>query len=146
MIEETKYIQTVRLFYAFLESELGFDQVNEVVNGNAFFDVEYRNSERVISVSYENIEDYLQIIIFMLENGEMPDYNDKSKTLHLSRLASFLISIVSREKINSNSKYFAKFNTKSKLERQLLKQAKELRLCLEHFDLLTTNISDRQEK
>lgn len=70
MIEGDQYIKIVRLFYSFLESEVGFDKVNETINGNAFYDVEYTDTERMISISYENIEDQLEIIVFKLSNGE----------------------------------------------------------------------------
>lgn len=35
----------------------------------------------------------------------------------------------SKEEINLNAEYFAKYNPKNEIERKLLKEAKELRLC-----------------
>ena len=65
MIEIQEYIEAVKLFYSFLETEFGFSKVNETINGNAFYDVEFKNKERIISISYENIEDHLEVIIFI---------------------------------------------------------------------------------
>ena len=79
MVEDLEYIETVKLYYSFLETEFGLSKVNETINGNAFYDVEFKDKERVISISYENIEDHLEVIVFMLQNGKMPDYDDKKK-------------------------------------------------------------------
>jgi len=133
MVEGLEYIKVVKLFYSFLETEFGFKKVNETVNGNAFYDIEYKSSERVISISYENIEDYLEVIVFQLQNGEMPDYDDKSKTHHLNQLNRSVMSKVDKAEISSNIQYFSKYNPKDDLERKLLKGARELRLCLKYF-------------
>jgi hypothetical protein len=42
----------------------------------------------------------------------------------------------SKSEINSNAEYFSQYNVKNELERKLLKEAKELRLCLKHFNEL----------
>lgn len=134
MVENVEYIDLVKLYYSFLETEFGFTEINETINGNAFYDVEFKNNERIVSISYENIEDHLEVIIFMLQNGKMPDYDDKTKTLHLSQLNRLVIAKTSIEEIKLNAKYFTKYNAKNELERKLLKEAKELRLCLKHFN------------
>ncbi len=69
----------------------------------------------------------------MLQNGELPDYDDKTKTLHLNRLNAQVMSSIDRKEIGLNNEYFEKFNVKAEIEKQLLKSAKELRLCLKHF-------------
>lgn len=134
MVEDLEYIESVKLYYSFLETEFGFIKTNETVNGNAFYDIEFTDNVRVISISYDNIEDQLEVIVFMLQNGKMPDYDDKIKTLHLKQLNKLILTKASKQEINLNAEYFTKFNAKNKLERKLLKEAKELRLCLKHFD------------
>ena len=136
MIEGEEYIEVVKQFYSFLETDFGFSKVNETINGNAFYDVEFRDKERIISISYENIEDHLEVIVFMLQNGKMPDYDDKTKTLHLKQLNRLVMAKANKEEINLNAEYFAKYNPKNEIERKLLKDAKELRLCLKHFNEL----------
>lgn len=136
MMEGKEYTEAVKLFYSFLEAEFGLSKVNETINGNAFYDVEFKDRERVVSVSYENIEDHLEVIIFMLQNGKLPDYDDKTKTLHLKQLNRLVMAKASKEEINLNAEYFAKYNPKNQIERKLLKEAKELRLCLKHFNEL----------
>ena len=71
---------------------------------------------------------------FMLQNGEIPDYDYTTKTLHLDRLNSLVIAKASKEAIILNAEYFARYQAKNELERKLLKEAKELRLCLKNFN------------
>jgi hypothetical protein len=133
MIEGEKYIEDVNAYFNYLITEFGFRMSNEKIRGNAFYDLQYSDGNRIVSVSYENIEDYLQVIVYMLQNGELPDYDDKTKTLHLNRLNAQVMSIIDRNEVGLNNEYFVKFNPKFEIEKQLLKSAKELRLCLKHF-------------
>lgn len=136
MVEGKEYINNVESYFSFLESEFGMKVIEEKERGNAFYDVQYGDKYKIVSVSYENIEDYLQVIVFLLTKGRMPDYDDKSKTLHLNHLNGLVMSKVGKDKISSNAQYFSKYNAKDALARKLLKGAKELRLCLKHFDHL----------
>jgi hypothetical protein len=134
MIDSSEYIKIVNDYFEFLKTEFDFKLLEEKVRGNAFYDIKYKDASRVVSISYENIEDYLLATVFLLQNGEMPDYDDKTKTLHLKQLNRLVISKASKEEINLNAEYFTKYNAKTELERKLLKEAKELRLCLKHFN------------
>lgn len=134
MIDGKKYIEIVKLFFSFLITEFGFNQPKEIENGNAFYDVEYKDAKRTISISYENIEDYLQVIVFKLKNGQLPDYDDKTRTLHLSELNKTILSKIDKMEMEENNLLFDKFEGKDGLERKLLKSAKELRLSLKHWD------------
>jgi len=134
MIDGKKYIEIVKLFFSFLITEFGFNQTKEIENGNAFYDVEYRDAKRAISVSYENIEDYLQVIVFKLKNGQLPDYDDKTHTLHLSELNKAILPQIDKKEVEKNNALFDMFETKDSLERKLLKSAKELRFSLNHWD------------
>jgi hypothetical protein len=136
MIEGKEYIEAVKSFYSFLEPEFGFRKVNETINGNVFYDVEFKGREMVVSVSYENIEDHLEVIVFKLQNGNLPDYDDKTKTLHLKQLNRLVMVKASKEEINLNAECFTKYTPKNEIERKLLKEAKELRLCLKHLNEL----------
>lgn len=136
MKEDKEYVNTVKNYFEFLISEFRFRILEEKIRGNAFYDVQYIDSKRVISISYENIEDYLLVIIFILQNGKLPDYDNKTKTLHLNQLNAKILTNIDKKEINLNNEYFSKFHAIDELERKLLKSAKELRLCLIHFDEL----------
>jgi hypothetical protein len=130
MIDGKRYIEIVKVFFSFLITDFGFNQTKEVENGNAFYDIEYGDSQRAISISYENIEDYFQVIVFKLKNGGFPDYDDKTRTLYLNELNKKVLSGINKKEIEENNLKFNKFNTNDELERKLLKSAKELRLQL----------------
>ncbi len=134
MIDGTKYIEIVKLFFSFMITEFGFRLSKETENGNAFYDVEYSDSGRVVSISYENIEDYLQVIVFKLKDGELPDYDDKTHTLHLNELNKMILFGIDKNEIKKNNEDFDKFDADDELERKLLKSAKELRLALKHWN------------
>ena len=134
MIEGNQYIETVKKYFSFLISEFGFKVTEEEIRGNAFYDIQYKDKARIVSISYENIEDYLQVIVCILQNGELPYYDDKSKTLHLKHLNKLVMSYVTIDEIKLNSMYFVKYNAESELEKRLLKEAKGLRLCLKNYN------------
>lgn len=134
MIDGTKYIRIVKLFFSFLITEFGFRLSKETENGNAFYDVEYSDAGRAVSISYENIEDHLQVIVFKLKNGKLPDYDDKTQTLHLNKLNKKVLSGIDKREIEKNNIEFNKFDANDELERKLLKSAKELRLVLKYWD------------
>ena len=64
----------------------------------------------------------------------MPDYDDKTRTLHIRQLNKLVMPKVSKMEINANAEYFSNYSPKSEIERKLLKEAKELRLALKHFN------------
>ena len=130
MIGGKQYINLVKKYFSFLITDFNYSVVNEKIRGNVFYDVQYRDKTKIVSINYENIEDYFQVIIFKLQNGEMPDYDDKTKTLHLEKIKANVFSRIDKIKLNLNNEYFIKFNAKNELEKKLLKSAKELRLCL----------------
>lgn len=133
MIEGNHYITLVKSYFNFLVTEFAFKVSEEQIRGNAFYDVAYGNDMQIVSSSYENIEDYFQVIIFMLKNGERPDYDDKVRTLHLNKLNAQLLSGLDKKEIALNNEFFLGFNPNDEIERRLLKAAQELRLCLKHF-------------
>ncbi|KIO76863.1 hypothetical protein TH53_12195 [Pedobacter lusitanus] len=134
MIDGKEYVKTVKEYFSFLETEYNMDLSEEVVNGSFYYDVSYKDKEHAISVSYENAEDYLQVIIFILHNGKLPNYDDKTKTLHLNRFNSKILSTASKSDLSLNNEYFLKFESEDGLKRKLLKSAKELRLFLKYFN------------
>jgi hypothetical protein len=79
MIDSNEFIERAKAYFSYLIQDFNFILINEVVRGNAFYLLEFSDKVKIVSVSYENIEDYFQVIIFMLSNGTKPDYDDKTK-------------------------------------------------------------------
>ena len=130
MIEANRYIEIVKEYFHYLETEFGFKCFKEKIKGNAFYNIEFRDETRIVSISYENIEDYFQVIIYKLYNGELPDFDDRRSTLHLKSLLESVFSNITKAEIDANNKHFENYRAKDSIERKILKSAKELRLCL----------------
>ncbi len=131
MITGEDYIEKVKTYFNYLVTEFGFSLIEEKVLGNAFYDVRYKGNGKVISISYENIADYFQVVIFRLSWwGKLPNYDDKTRTIHLNKCNEQISLKVSSDEVALNNEYFSKFTADNKLERKLLKSARDLRLCL----------------
>ena len=85
MKEGNQFIQIVKEYFQFLPTEFAFKLSEEKITGNVFYEIQYKDETRIVSISYENLEDYLLVIIFLLQNGAMPDYDDNTKTLRLKQ-------------------------------------------------------------
>lgn len=134
MIDDLEYKEKIYIFFDFLITEFGFEQSKEIFNGNMFYDIQFKDTERIVSISYENVEDYLLVIIYILENDILPNYDDKSKTLHLSYLTKFIFPKIDKNEIILNNESFSHMHESSKFGKRLLKMAKDLRLCLKFFN------------
>jgi hypothetical protein len=132
MVPGVEFIRLSRRYFSFLQTEFGYKELTVKHRRNLFYDIEYRKENIIISLSYENTEDYLQIILFSLSNGLVPDYDDKQATIHLGDLNNKILPFYGREDFVENERFFSSVRTKTKIEKDLLKLAKELRLCLKH--------------
>lgn len=130
MFEGNEYVQAVRKMFYFLSEEYGMTETKEEIRGNVYYDVEYHSASKVISISYENIEDYFQVIVFKLKDGKLPEYDDKTQTLHLNILNKLAFSIATKSDIELNNEYFSNIIANTKMEQMLLKSARELRLVM----------------
>jgi hypothetical protein len=134
MISTSSYLEAVKEYFAFLVAEFAFILSEEMTRGAVFYDVQYRSAAQVVSISYENMEDCLLVIVYQLVNQHLPDYDDKRRTLHLNVLNHAVKNVVGPEDRAENQRHFQGLKSKGTVERQLLNSAKELRLCLMHFD------------
>lgn len=134
MIDGNKYVEIVNDYFEFLIIEYDFKRNQNKLRGNVFYEVSYHNKNVAISISYENIENYFLVIIFLLQNGELPNYDDKTRTIHLNKFSEMVLPKINKDEFLLNQQFFIKFCVKTKLEKLLLKSAKELRLCLKYID------------
>lgn len=96
MISGDEFIQLVEKFFHFLIEDFDFKESNVTNRKSLFYDVEYKKQDIVISISYENRENYLQVILFNTKNGILPDYDDKSSTIHLNILTKKLFALLNQ--------------------------------------------------
>jgi len=136
MISGAEFIKTAKFLFSFLENELGFVFSSEKNNENLYYELRYSHPKYVVSIAYENIEDYFQIVIFRLMNAKLPDYDNKEFTLHLNKLNAIIFPHLTKENFASNDQYFKEFQYQDPTKQKLLKGARELRLCLKYVSVL----------
>ncbi|WP_276135135.1 hypothetical protein [Polluticoccus soli] len=141
MISKDDFIALVESYFHFLTSEFQFSKGEVKANGNAYYSFQFQDNKKVVSISHENIGNYYQVIVYLLDdNGSLPNYDDKTKTLHLDKLNKLILPNISLDQIKTNNTHFSTLVANSELERKMLKSAKELRLCLQNFDTAGLNI------
>jgi hypothetical protein len=136
MIDSKKYKKHVMNSFSFLETEFKMNFGGETIHGNAYFDIRYKDKEKVISISLEPIENYFQVILYKLDNGKLPNYDDKTKTIHLDKLNKGILTKLDKKEFDENNKFFKDIELKSETEKLILKSAKDLRLCIKHYNSL----------
>ena len=134
MIAAQAFLASAKTYFAFLVLEFDFVQSAETARSVVFYDLQYCNATQMVSISCENLEDYFRVTVFQLVNHQLPDYDDKRHTHHLHALNQALRPLVGPADWQENQRPFQVFQPEGSVERQLLKAAKELRLCLMHFD------------
>ncbi|MEQ9378586.1 MAG: hypothetical protein RIG68_25585 [Imperialibacter sp.] len=134
MIHADTFNAFVDRTFSFLATDYKMTQDGVKISGNAFYDVRYQDSAKVISISLETIEDIFQVILFRLENGKLPDYDDKSRTIHLNQMTTDILPTVDKPEFAANNRFFQDIKPADKTEELILKSAKELRLCLRYYN------------
>jgi hypothetical protein len=134
MIDGDQFFETVKTYFSFLSIEFGLRILKEEVRRNAFYDVQYERDSVVVSTSYENVEDYLQVIVFELEDGHFPNCDDKTRTHHLNQLTDELLTRIPNEEFQRNSDSFLGLEPDQGIDRRLLSKANALRPCLTNWD------------
>ncbi|WP_295797197.1 hypothetical protein [Mucilaginibacter sp.] len=133
MVTGDWFVKKVKDYFSFLIDEFGYVLTDEEIAGNYYYTLSYSDGIRSVSVLYENIEDYFTATVSILQNGVRPNYDDKTKTLHLNKLNEIIRPSIKNEEVLSNNGYFKQFQAENEFDRKLLKSAKEIRLCLKHF-------------
>ena len=134
MISSEEYITKVQAYFNFLIDDFNF-QINKVsVNGNIYYNVEYINHNVTISISLETIENYIRVVIYKNSSKEISTSEDV-KTLYLNVLTKNTLEHTSQLEFDLNNTYFKKFNPENGIDKMILKNAKDLRICLKSTTL-----------
>lgn len=134
MIDGGLYLSLVESFFMFLESEYEMIICERMIRSNVFYVIRYCDSVKEVSISYENIEDYLQVHVRVQENCDSQNHGKKMKTFRLDSLIGVVVPEITKERLSSNNEFFREHAATNPLERKLLKKAKELRLLLAFND------------
>ncbi len=130
MITFEKYTELVKKSFSFLIIEFDYKLEEIIENGNMFYDISFKGVNKMISISLETYENYIRVMIFKFENGKLSDYDDKTKTIHLNQLTREYFPKISKNELNENSVFFKNILAETDIEKQIVKCAKELRLCM----------------
>ena len=129
MIMRDDFYNDIKNYFNYLVTEFDCKICNERYDNSLLFEIEYCSKKDIIvSISYDVRNDFIQIILFIKKNGMMPDYDDKSHTIHLTELNKKILPLMKKLDFENNNKYFSNFAINK--GDNLLKQAKDLRLCL----------------
>lgn len=129
MHESEVYLTDVDACFKFLEVEYGY-QKRVTMRTGLHYKAEYCSSKTIISISYEPREQYLHTVVQLLFNGELPDYDDKVRTILLGLIAKDWLADLPKSLIRENNDFFSSIHANSECGRELLNNARKLRLCL----------------
>lgn len=130
LFSKNEYMGFVKKYFYFLEKEYNYEILPMKLDNSLLFDVEYGNEDSIISISYEIYGEGVQVILFKLINGKLPNYDDKTHTIHLNKLMNTYCKELTLSQLNKNNNYFKRVKKSSQpIENELLKKAKELRLA-----------------
>lgn len=141
MISSQFFVTKVSDYFAFLVSGFDFEFDDLTVREDIYYEQRFNDGRKVVSISYENLEDYLKVTVYLLENGQLPAYDDEQRTLLLGQINAAVFPNIGKTEIEQNNNYFACFQAQSEFEKHLLKQAKDLRLSLKYFPIFVLDRS-----
>lgn len=131
-----EFISLVHRYFEFLVTEFDYKVLKKTNRKNLFYDVECQNNDSVISISYENRENYLQVIVFTIKDGVVSKYDDKELTQKLGELNRKILPLLNPADFEENESAFASILPRNETEKSLFKVAKELRLCMTNLNLI----------
>ena len=136
-----EFINIVSKGFAPFLKELGFSLNTPSISGR-MYRADFSGSRNVVSISYEPGNDALFIAIFSLENGVPSSYDDLLKTPRLANLNKRYMHLVTASDRFKNEAAFESVRPAGRVEKLLMKSAKELRLILPKYLAETSSISE----
>jgi hypothetical protein len=121
--------------FQFLTEEFGYEVAGTTSVRDVYQEIVFGKTGQVISVSYENADDDLQVVLFKVKDGKLPDFDDETHTLHLTDMTDDVLARLTPGQIQEYKKWFSDINSETRLDKQLQESAAWLRLCLRHAHL-----------
>jgi hypothetical protein len=131
-----EFVEAIDTYFVPFLNGLGFDRSLPISISGKHYCATFLRSDRAIVVSYEPGDDYLLIALPTVVNGIQSDLDNRESSPRLSDLAGRAMSNASAAQLQANAAYFAGRHADRPLSRKLLKAAKDLRICLLHWDPL----------
>ncbi len=73
MFNKDEYFSIIEKQFMFLLDEFEYQVINEKSKISFLYNVNFQKSNSMISVSFDIRENYLQVILFILKDGHLPD-------------------------------------------------------------------------
>jgi len=133
--ENASFREIVIQYFADFLRDHGFSLSPERQTGGKFVNVDFACPDCTISISFEYGEDYLLVILQKAGCVGVLDFDNPERTMRLEDLTRRVLPTVASEAFQANDRYFAdlQITATTLLRREVLKRAKDLRLCLGHM-------------
>lgn len=127
MITREGYNNAARKYFNFLVERYNFLELEKKSQNSMLYDVEYTDTNLIISISYEIMGEGVNVIIFKILDGIRSDYDDYENTIHLNRIIKSTHKEEIVEQLMASKSQFEHFEKpESDVERELLKKAELL--------------------
>ncbi len=135
MISGNSFVNSTKMFFSFLENEFGM-KINEIiVNGNFFYAIRYSNDFFLVSISYENIENYFNVQLIRKIDGMFASFDDVNNSINLKRLYFLTLKRISKCELDKMNAEFD-IHTNNNFEKMILESAKKLKTCLNNINYI----------
>ncbi len=134
MYSGRKYKKAVVYYYSFLIDDFNFTLDEKSITRGMYYNIKFKKIDKIISIYNELMEDYFDIHFTNFLKKGHPQIDSLTKTSGLTFFIKTIFPFLSENDFIQNNTYFDKFETTNEMEKKLLDQAKELRLCLLNLD------------
>jgi hypothetical protein len=131
-----EFVEAIETYFAPFLNGLGFELSPPISISGKHYRATFSRSDRAVVVSYEPGDDYLFIALPTVVSGIQSDLDNRESAPRLSDLTGPAFANTSPAQIQANAAYFVEHDADGPLARKLLMAAKELRICLLHWDHL----------
>lgn len=135
MLTGNEFINVAKHSFSFLKSEFGMETEKIIIRSNVFYAIRYSNSFILISISYENIDDYFNIQLIKKIYGKISHYDDLNNSMNLTSLNRLIMEKIKNDELVENQKKII-LHTTDNFEKRILRDAIKLQFCLRNIDLI----------
>lgn len=127
---------SISLYFDHFLKLFGFPVPAKFTISGRLYDATYEKNNKLLSISYEPGDEYLEIMLFEKNGDKLSDYDDRSVTKSLSDLNKKFSVNFSDVGIKDIVNYFNGMKAVDAESKQLKKRARELNFCFYTMDKL----------
>ncbi len=137
-----KYEEAVLKYYSFLIEDFNFTLEDKpILVIGRYYDISFKKIDKIIMIYYEIMEDYYHVHFTNFLIKGHPQIEPITKTSYLNYFIKTIYPFLSEYDFTQNNMYFDKFEATNEMEKKLLDQAKDLRLCLLNLDKIDNELN-----